>query len=106
MEAAHDALKDLQRLVVDFSGARGWNNDSKNLAASVAIEAAEVMELFQWKATGEPLSAEERQALALECADVCWYLLRLCAAQGIDLAAALRTKAEINARRFPARELG
>ena len=106
MEPAQDALGDLQRLVVDFSLARGWNNDSKNLAASVAIEAAEVMEIFQWKATAEPLSAVERQALALECADVCWYLMRLCAAQGIDLAAALRAKAEINARRFPVRESG
>lgn len=98
---AGDGISELTRLVVTFSRQRAWNHDSKNLAMSVAIEAAEIMELFQWTDTEEPLAASDRQALALECADVLWYLLRLCAEEGLDLAAALRAKMEINARRFP-----
>lgn len=68
---------------------------------SVAIEAAEIMEVFQWKPRSDTLCQQERDALSLECADVLWYLLRLCASQDIDLAAALREKMQINETRFP-----
>lgn len=100
---AGDGIADLQRDVLDFCRRRGWTDECKSLAMSVAIEAAEIMEIFQWKAAGEPLRAPERDALALECADVLWYLLRLCAAQGIPLAEALRDKIRINEGRFPER---
>lgn len=96
-----DTVAGLQRLVVDFAHRRGWQNDPKNLAMSVAVEAAELMEIYQWKSTGEGLSRAEKEALSLECADVFWYLMRLCEAEGIDLGQALQTKAAINETRFP-----
>lgn len=68
---------------------------------SVAVEAAGIMEVFQWKRPHDSLTAEEHEALALECADVFWYLLRLCAAQDVDLASALHKKIWINEARFP-----
>lgn len=94
-------LQDLEQLVTTFSRRRGWINDPKNLAMSVAIEAAELMEIYQWKSTGEGLTESERTALALECADVLWYLLRLCKSESIDLAVALQQKHAINEERFP-----
>lgn len=97
-----DTVAVLQQAVVAFSRRRLWDGDPKNLAMSIAVEAAEILEVYQWKATAAPLPAQERADVALECADVLWYLLRLCEAEGIDLAAALRSKLEINAGRFPA----
>lgn len=97
-------LPELEQLVGAFTRHRGWTNDSKNLAMSVAIEAAELMEIYQWKATSEALTESERAALALECADVLWYLLRLCESESIDLAAALKQKHTINETRFPPKQ--
>ncbi len=96
------SLSRLEADVLDFCRNRGWlaDEDPKSLAISVAIEAAEIMEIFQWKRRSDSLTPQERQALSLECADVFWYLLRLCAAEGIDLAHALREKIEINTIRF------
>jgi NTP pyrophosphatase (non-canonical NTP hydrolase) len=96
-------VAELQQLVIDFVASRGWNQEPKDLAMSVAIEAAEVMEHYQWTKTGERLPADKVDELALECADVLWYLLRLADAESIDLASALKRKAEINAGRFPAK---
>lgn len=94
-------LLELQQLVATFTRSRGWTNEAKNVAMSVAIEAAEIMEHYQWTDTGERLPAEKLEEVALECADVLWYLLRLCETEGIDLEQALRRKMAINAGRFP-----
>lgn len=97
------SIGELQKLIIDFVESRGWHQEPKDLAMSVAIEAAEIMEHYQWAKSGEKLPPAQVEEVALECADVLWYLLRLADAEGIDLAAAIRRKAEINAGRFPAR---
>lgn len=97
-------LAELQQLVNDFTKSRGWHNDPKNLAISIAVEAAEIMEHYQWVDTGNALPSTEVDAVALECADVLWYLLRLAESEGIDLEQALRRKMAINAGRFPAKD--
>ncbi|MEB3186665.1 MAG: nucleotide pyrophosphohydrolase [bacterium] len=61
-----------------------------NLAKSLVIEAAEVLECFQWK------DVPEREHLAPELADVFLYLLQLADRAGIDLVAATRAKLEHN----------
>lgn len=96
-------LLNLQEAVCDFCRRRGWtpDDDAKSLAMSIAIESAEIMEVFQWKRRNDPLTPREHEDLSLECADVLWYLLRLCAAQDIDLVASLRKKIQINQTRFP-----
>ncbi len=93
----------LQQLVLDFAARRGWHKEPKNLAMSVAIEAAELMEHYQWSRTGEKAPPEAVEEVALECADILWYLFRFADAEGIDLEAALRRKLAINEERFPAR---
>jgi len=62
----------------------------RNIAISLAIEAAEVLEHFQWGEGAEP------QALAEELADVALYLLQLAYLTDIDLAQAILDKIEVN----------
>jgi NTP pyrophosphatase (non-canonical NTP hydrolase) len=91
-----------------FAEARDWGrfHTPKDLAMSVSIEAAELLEVFQWKDAAEidALVASEagRAALADELADVLIYLLRLADVVGIDLPAAALAKIERNEERFPA----
>jgi len=81
-----------------FVAAKGWYaSDSprpqtpRNLAASLAIEAAEVLEHFQW---GEALP--EQAELAGELADVALYLLQLASISEIDLEQAILEKLKVN----------
>jgi 8-oxo-dGTP diphosphatase len=84
-----------------FVRSKGWYEpDSKrpqtprNLAISLALEANEVLEHFQWQ---EDL--KERNELASELADVALYLLQLASVSGIDLESAVLKKLETNAKR-------
>ena len=89
-----------------FAAERDWAqfHSPKNLAAALAVEASEVLEHFQWlsDAQSRALDAPARRAVALEAADVFLYLLQLCDALGVDLAAAAADKLEINAGKDPA----
>jgi dCTP diphosphatase len=100
-------VAELKQLVVDFTEARGWTveHNGKNLAMSIMIEAAELMEHFQWGSAEEckadRMEAEQRKEIAKEVADVAIYLLSFCREMGIDLAQAVKAKMEINEGRFP-----
>jgi len=100
----------LRQLVQDFVVAREWTqyHTPKNLAMSLAIEAAEVMEIFQWLTPEESWRVGEdpelRQALCDELADVLAYLLALSHHTGIDLASALEQKMQKNERKYPVEE--
>ena len=88
-----------------FRGDRAWKqvHDPKNLAVSISIEAAELLELFQWK-TGEEatrFAAEHKERVSEEIADVAIYLVELADITGIDLAKAIEAKLEKNARKYP-----
>lgn len=100
-------IADLRAEVADFVAARDWNgyHTPKNLAMSIAIEAAEMMEHFQWLTveqavdlTQEPSAQAE---IADELADVLIYCLSFANAAGIDVAAAVRAKLARNEYRFP-----
>jgi len=100
-------LKELQRLLDQFIAQRKWEiyHRPKNLAMSVAIEAAELMEHFQWcDRDPDEFGDEERQAIGEEMADVLHYLLRLASVLDIDLYEASRSKIEKNRLRFPVPE--
>lgn len=89
-----------------FRDERDWRqfHTPKDLALSLTLEAAEVLEHFQWK-NGVELEAYLKnggaQALSKELADVLSYLLYLADDLGIDLERALREKFEENARKYP-----
>ena len=83
-----------------FVGAKGWYapdsarpQTPRNLAASLAIEAAEVLEHYQWGETAPPAE------LAGELADVALYLLQLASVTGIDLEQAILDKLKVNYER-------
>lgn len=90
-------LEDLTRRMHAFVESKGfYAPDSKhpqtpeNLAKSLMIEAAEVLELYQWGETPDP------QALGSELADVFLYLLQLADLSGVDLARATLEKLAVN----------
>lgn len=94
-------LKELEARMHDFVRSKGWYEaDSpkpqtpRNLAASIAIEAAEILEHFQWRES----SADEAE-LAGELADVALYLLQLASVTGIDLEQAILDKLAQNRTR-------
>jgi NTP pyrophosphatase (non-canonical NTP hydrolase) len=94
-------LKELEMRMHAFVAGKGWyaadspkQQTPRNLAASLVIEAAEVLEHFQWRE--EEVDSE---ALAGELADVGLYLLQLAAVSGIDLEQAILSKLEQNETR-------
>ena len=94
-------VKELTKLMQAFVESKGWYAaDSKrpqtprNLSISLALEAAEIMEQFQWQE-----KVKDREELAGEIADVTLYLLQLAAVTGIDVEQAVLKKLKINASR-------
>jgi NTP pyrophosphatase (non-canonical NTP hydrolase) len=94
-------LKELTARMHELVKSKGWyEKDSKrpqtprNLAVSLSIEAAEVLEHFQF---GEEL--KDRDKLGSELADVTLYLLQLASVSGIDLEEAVLKKIEVNKNR-------
>ncbi len=94
-------LKELEARMHAFVRDKGWYEaDSpkpqtpRNLAASLLLEAAEVLEHFQWRE-----DVQDQEALAGELADVALYLLQLASVTDIDLEQAVLDKLEINRRR-------
>lgn len=94
--------------VIRFRDERNWAryHTPKDLAMSVAIEAAELMEIFQWKDLQRDELLQEKYLLLVteEIADVAIYLLILSHDLGIDLGEAIRRKLAANAGKYPAGE--
>ncbi|MBP7634775.1 nucleotide pyrophosphohydrolase [Candidatus Ozemobacteraceae bacterium] len=98
-------IENLKDLVRGFISEREWApyHTPKNVAASVAIEAAELLEHFQWEhPTPAQLSRSKRGEVADEMADVLAYLLSLANVLQIDLADALHRKMAKNRQKYPA----
>ncbi|MDD4168781.1 MAG: nucleotide pyrophosphohydrolase [Desulfotomaculaceae bacterium] len=89
-------------MVEDFVAERYWKqfHTPKNLAISIAIEAAELMEIFQWSEEND-LSAALYARVEEELADVIIYSLALANATGMDLSGAVRKKNKKNALKYP-----
>jgi NTP pyrophosphatase (non-canonical NTP hydrolase) len=98
-----DALRDRLRA---FAAARDWErfHSPKNLATALIVEAAELLEHFQWLTEDESraLPPETKAEVATELADVLLYLVRLADQLGIDLHAAAAAKIAANERKYPA----
>jgi len=89
-----------------FARARDWEqfHTPKNLACALSVEAAELLEHFQWltEAQSQSLRPDKTAEVAAEAADVFLYLLQLCDKLGIDLIAAAQAKMLVNAEKYPA----
>jgi dCTP diphosphatase len=111
MESDHQTtVEELRQAVAAFVAARDWQpfHTPKDLAMSIAIEAAELMEQFQWltpdQAQVEAARPQGRASIAGELADVIIYCLSLSNALEIDISAAVLGKLGVNERRYPAGE--
>lgn len=98
-------LQSLTQALRDFAKARNWEqfHSPKNLASALSVEAAELLEHFQWltEAQSRDLSAAKRAEIGTEIADVFLYLLQLADKLGIDPIEAARSKMLVNARKYP-----
>lgn len=100
-----DTLDVLRHALRRFAAEREWDpfHCPKNLAIALSVEAAELLEHFQWLPDTESadLAAETRVRVREELADVLLYLVRLADKLEVDLAAAAFEKIAINARKYP-----
>ena len=100
-----DSLDTLRKHIHDFALARAWEryHTPKNLVMALSVEAAELLEPFQWLTAeqSQNLSDEQREAVRQEIADVLIYLTRLADLLDIDLLDAAADKLAINARKYP-----
>jgi len=100
-----DILDQLTRLAQHFRDERNWKqfHNPKDMALSLNLECAEVLELMQWK-NGDELKAflaENKQLLADELCDVLYWVLVMAADHDINLRTAFRKKLASNRRKYP-----
>jgi dCTP diphosphatase len=101
-----EALRALQQRLAGFAAARDWDqfHSPKNLAMALSVEAAELVEEFQWltEEQSRKLDGDRRERVRLELADVFIYLLRIADKLGVDLLQAADDKIALNEQKYPA----
>jgi len=90
------------RKIISFQKQRDWKqfHSPKNLAISLALESAEILELFQWSKDNS-LPEGKRVSLEEEIADVYYFLLLLAHETGVDIRKAFNKKMVVNAKKYP-----
>ena len=100
-------MDELVKAVLAFRDQRDWRqfHNPKDLAISIMLEAAELLEHFQWKTPAEVeaflADAEHRRQVGEEMADVLILLVSMADAVGLDLVETAWAKLEENARKYP-----
>jgi dCTP diphosphatase len=92
-------IQELKDLIAKFSDERDWgrHHTPKNLAVSICIEAAELLEHFQW----EEYQQDDKQKMADELADILMYAFNFANVMDIDVATAYRQKLERAEKKYP-----
>lgn len=98
MDKSEEILKDINQ----FRDERNWRqfHNEKDLSLSISLEAAELLELFQWKASEEVVNTN-LERLAEELADVLIYSYMLADNLDFDINDIIRKKLEKNAVKYP-----
>ncbi len=110
MSDQETTIAELRATVRDFVDARDWHqfHSPKNLSMALAIEAAELMEHFQWLTTDASRTvgdkSDKMNAIGEELADVLCYTLAIANELDIDLSSALEDKMKKNETKYPADE--
>lgn len=99
------ALESLTQALRRFAADRDWSqfHSPKNLASALTVEAAELLEHFQWltEEQSRNLPTDARDAATQEIADVFLYLLQLADKLNVDLVEAAHAKLALNAQKYP-----
>ena len=100
MTDSKTTIEDLKKVVAKFVTDRDWQkyHSPKDLSMAIAVEAAELMELFQWMDTQTSIAEVERKRTQVEeeLADILFSLLNFAELYKIDLSSALQRKVKIN----------
>lgn len=100
-----DNIEDVTKKLLAFRKARDWNqfHNPKDIALSLVLEAAEVLEHFQWKNKEEveKYAKEHKEDIGEELADVFNWVLLLSHDLGIDIAVAAKKKIKKNEKKYP-----
>ncbi len=100
------SLDQIKHTLRDFAAERDWDqfHSPKNLAMALIVEAAELVEHFQWltQDQSQTLPPETLAEVGQELADIQIYLIRLADKLGIDMEQAVNAKIELNAKKYPA----
>ena len=98
-------LEVLRKMLRTFADERDWQqfHTPKNLATALSVEAAELLEPFQWLVNGgaEELDSDKLAAIRFEMADVLAYLIMLADKLDVNLFEALQEKIVLNAAKYP-----
>jgi len=98
-------LQALRDIVRTFAEERDWQqfHTPKNLAMALSVEVAELVEHFQWLATGtdDELNDQQRTGIRHELADSLVYLIRLADRVNVDLYSAVLEKMQLNREKYP-----
>ena len=96
-------IPELTRAILEFRDQRDWQqfHSPKNLAISLSLEAAEILEHFQWTPPGAEIAPAKLLELEKEIGDVLIYLLLLASELQVDPVAAAVNKLEENREKYP-----
>lgn len=105
----HNDFNTLRDRLKAFAEERDWEqfHSPKNLAMALIVEAAELLEHFQWLTLeqSEALGGDKRREVELEMADIFIYLMRLCERLDVDLLKVVEEKIQINEEKYPANKV-
>ncbi len=103
------SLNQIKSRLREFAAARDWDqfHSPKNLAMALIVEAAELVEHFQWltEAQSQTLPPDKLAEVEQEIADIQIYLIRLADKLGIDMERAVNAKIELNEKKYPAEKV-
>jgi len=92
-------IQELKDLIIKFSEERGWerHHTPKNLAISICLEAAELLEHFQW----DEYNQNDKQKIADELADIITYAANFAQVMDIDIASSFKDKLKRSEKKYP-----
>lgn len=109
MPDSRTTVAELRKTVRRFIRERDWLkfHSPKNICMSIAIEAAELMEHFQWTFSSKPEKKhlKDRAKIEEEIADIAVYVMDFCEVMDIDLSDAIHRKMILNRKKYPAAQV-
>ncbi|MCR5404435.1 MAG: nucleotide pyrophosphohydrolase [Butyrivibrio sp.] len=101
----NDSIKELTKKVVEFRDARNWKqfHRPKDMAISISLEAAELLEVFQWSGADTEVDTDKKLSkVKEELADILMYALLMGNDLGLDIPEIINDKLAENNRKYPA----
>ena len=103
------SLEQIKIRLREFAAERDWDqfHSPKNLAMALIVEAAELVEHFQWltEEQSQTLPPKKLSEVEQEIADIQIYLIRLADKLGVDMEKAVNAKIELNEKKYPAEKV-